>query len=237
VLFLKRSWKKLFQLLHCYYIKNDKPASNVEINIEAIITYTIIFVYLRGIYITSLKNLYLIFYSDFINETSVLYCRDFFKNQEITHKGFYALRKGGGSMNKKQAQKKIDHIGIAVRSIQDALPFYVDHLHLQLEAIEEVNSEKVKVAFLKTGESRIELLEPLSQQSVIAKFIKKRGEGIHHIALRVDNITERIDDLNRNGIEMIHNQPKQGAHGSQIAFIHPKESNGVLYELCEKKKQ
>ncbi|RBW70631.1 methylmalonyl-CoA epimerase [Bacillus taeanensis] len=140
-------------------------------------------------------------------------------------------------MNKKQAPKKIDHIGIAVRSIQNALPFYVDYLHLKLEAVEEVNSEKVKVAFLKVGEVRIELLEGLSEESVIVKFIEKRGEGIHHIALGIENISERIDELKQEGIQMIHNEPKQGAHGSKIAFIHPKESSSVLYELCEEKKQ
>lgn len=130
--------------------------------------------------------------------------------------------------------KKIDHIGIAVSSLEEALPFYVDSLQLQLEAIEEVASEKVKVAFLKIGESRIELLEPMNEESAIASFISKRGEGIHHIALSSDNIEERLQELSKRGIKLIHEKPVKGAGGADIAFLHPKSSRGVLYELCEK---
>ncbi|MCZ0756463.1 methylmalonyl-CoA epimerase [Anoxybacillus sp. J5B_2022] len=130
--------------------------------------------------------------------------------------------------------KKIDHIGIAVTSIEKALPFYVDTLKLELLGIEEVESEKVKVAFLKLGESKIELLEPTSSDSAVATFIAKRGEGIHHVALGVDDIQARIDELKTKGIRMIHDAPKTGAGGALVAFMHPKSAHGVLYELCEK---
>jgi len=131
--------------------------------------------------------------------------------------------------------KKIDHVGIAVKSIEDALPFYVETLKLPLLGVEEVESEKVKVAFLQVGESKIELLEPTSPDSPIAKFIEKRGEGIHHVALGVDDIEGRIAELKANGIQMIHDQPKIGAGGAHVAFMHPKSTGGVLYELCEKR--
>ncbi|OEH94524.1 methylmalonyl-CoA epimerase [Bacillus solimangrovi] len=130
--------------------------------------------------------------------------------------------------------KKIDHIGVAVESIERSLSLYTEHLGLELLGIEEVESEDVKVAFLKIGESKIELLEPLSKESAIAKFLDKKGEGIHHIALGVDSIEERIADMKQNGIRMIHEQPKKGAGGAKIAFMHPKSTGSVLYELCEK---
>jgi methylmalonyl-CoA/ethylmalonyl-CoA epimerase len=130
--------------------------------------------------------------------------------------------------------KKIDHVGIAVKSLDEALPFYVETLGLECLGIEVVESEKVRVAFLKIGEAKIELLEPTEEDSPIAAFIEKRGEGIHHIALGVDDIQARIDELKANGIRMIHDAPKQGAGGAQIAFMHPKSARGVLYELCER---
>jgi methylmalonyl-CoA/ethylmalonyl-CoA epimerase len=130
--------------------------------------------------------------------------------------------------------KKIDHIGIAVKSIDEALPFYVETLNLQLLGIEVVESEKVKVAFLKIGESKLELLEPTAPESAIAKFIEKRGEGIHHIALGVDDIQGRIEELKTKGIRMIHETPKIGAGGALVAFMHPKSTGSVLYELCQK---
>jgi methylmalonyl-CoA/ethylmalonyl-CoA epimerase len=130
--------------------------------------------------------------------------------------------------------KKIDHIGIAVSSIENSLPFYTNILNLQLEGIEEVESENVKVAFITIGESKLELLEPLSPESPIAKFIEKRGEGIHHIALGVSSIEARIQDMKENGIRMLADEPKLGAGGAQIAFMHPKSTGSVLYELCEK---
>ncbi|CAM3239981.1 MULTISPECIES: methylmalonyl-CoA epimerase [Brevibacillus] len=132
-----------------------------------------------------------------------------------------------------KAPNKIAHIGIAVKSIEETLPFYTEQLGLTLLGMEEVPSEQVKVAFLEIGESRIELLEPLSVESPIAKFMEKRGEGIHHIALDVDNVEERLERLKENGIPLIHEKPKEGAHNAQIAFLHPKAAKGVLVELCQ----
>ena len=129
--------------------------------------------------------------------------------------------------------KKISHIGIAVRDLEAALPLYTDVLGLALEGVETVPSEGVKVAFLRIGETRIELLEPLGPDSPIASFLEKRGEGIHHIALEVDGIEERLRLLSEKAIRLIHERPKQGAHGARIAFLHPKATGGVLYELCE----
>jgi methylmalonyl-CoA/ethylmalonyl-CoA epimerase len=130
---------------------------------------------------------------------------------------------------------KIDHIGIAVHSLKKTLPFYQEVLKLPLLAIEEVESEKVRVAFLQVGETNIELLEPTSLDSPIAQFIEKRGEGIHHVAFGVESIQERINEMKVKGIRMIQDVPKVGAHGAMVAFVHPKSTNGVLYELCEKK--
>ena len=138
-------------------------------------------------------------------------------------------------MEERKVIKKVDHIGIAVRSLHEALPFYTEILQLPLLGIEEVESEKVKVAFLKAGESKIELLEPTSDDSAIAKHIEKRGEGIHHIALGVDSIQERINEIKEKGIRMIQDVPKEGAGGALVAFMHPKSTGSVLYELCEKK--
>jgi methylmalonyl-CoA/ethylmalonyl-CoA epimerase len=131
--------------------------------------------------------------------------------------------------------KKVDHIGIAVKSLEDTLPFYTDVLNLPLLGIEEVDSQKVKVAFLQAGETKLELLEPTAEDSSVALFIEKRGEGIHHVALGVESIEERIVEMREKGIRMIDNQPRPGAGGADIAFLHPKSASGVLFELCEKK--
>jgi len=130
--------------------------------------------------------------------------------------------------------KKIDHIGIAVKSIEQSLPFYIDTLHLSCERIEYVDSERVNVAFLKVGSTRFELLEPIDDDSEIAKFITRRGEGIHHIALGTNSIEERIRQIKEKGIRMIHDTPIIGAEGAKIAFLHPKSTGNVLFELCEK---
>lgn len=135
----------------------------------------------------------------------------------------------------KYKMKKIDHIGIAVRSLKESLPFYTEALQLQLLGEEEVESQQVRVAFLQLGESKLELLEPLTDSSPIAKFIEKRGEGIHHVALGVSSIEDRLKEMKEKGIRMIDETPRNGAHGSKIAFMHPKAAHGVLYELCEKK--
>lgn len=131
--------------------------------------------------------------------------------------------------------KKIDHIGIAVRSLDEALPFYTEILNLPLLGIEEVESEKLKVAFLKAGETKLELLEPTNEDSAVAKFIEKRGEGLHHVALGVDSIQDRINEIKEKGIRMIQDVPKTGAGGAKVAFMHPKSTGSVLYEFCEKK--
>lgn len=136
-----------------------------------------------------------------------------------------------------QKPKKITHIGIAVKCIDNVLPFYTESLGLKLEAIEKVESEAVKIAFIRIGETRIELLEPLDPSSHIQRFIERRGEGIHHIALEVDQIEERLKQLQQLGVALIDHEPRLGANDSQIAFIHPKAANGVLYELCQYKGQ
>ncbi|HZH62602.1 MAG TPA: methylmalonyl-CoA epimerase [Metabacillus sp.] len=130
--------------------------------------------------------------------------------------------------------KKIDHIGIAVHSIEDALLFYKDILQLTYLGTEEVNSQQVRVAFLSAGETKIELLEPMSSNSPIAKFLQKKGEGIHHVAFGVHDLSARLVELKMKGIPLIDEVPREGAANSQIAFIHPKAAKNVLVELCEK---
>lgn len=130
---------------------------------------------------------------------------------------------------------KVDHIGIAVISLEESLPYYTDVLKLKLLGIEAVESQKVKVAFLDTGNTHIELLEPIGNDGAIAKFIEKRGQGIHHIALGVTSIEERIQEIKEQGIKMIDAEPRLGAGGAHVAFMHPKSTGSVLFELCEKK--
>jgi methylmalonyl-CoA/ethylmalonyl-CoA epimerase len=129
--------------------------------------------------------------------------------------------------------EKIDHIGIAVDSIDDWIGFYRETLGLNYTGSEEISEQKVRVAFLVIGESRIELLEPTSPDSPIAGFIEKRGGGMHHIALKVDDIEEALARHKEAGARLIDETPRVGAHGTRIAFIHPKASGGVLLELCE----
>jgi len=127
---------------------------------------------------------------------------------------------------------KIDHIGIAVKDIQNSLKFYRDVLGLKFNGIEKLNDRGLQVAFLQIGESEIELLEPISEDSTIFKFIEKKGEGIHHIALEVDNVDNKIDEINKLGAKII-GKPSSGAGGKKIVFIHPKSTSGVLMELCQ----
>ena len=129
--------------------------------------------------------------------------------------------------------QKINHIGIAVKSLDETLPFYRDGLNMPLCGIEEVVDQKVRVAMLGIGEAKIELLEPTSPESPIAKFLEKNGPGIHHIAYEVDDVKQAIDHMLEEGARMIDQEPRAGAHGTQIAFIHPKSSHGVLTELCQ----
>ena|SRR6266567_1324542 len=128
---------------------------------------------------------------------------------------------------------KINHIGIAVKSLEDAIPFYRDNLGMLFAGIEEVAEQKVRVAMLQIGESKIELLEPTCEESPVAKYIEKNGAGIHHIAYEVANIEAAIARLLADGARMIDEKPRHGAHGTRIAFIHPKSSSGVLTELCQ----
>ena len=131
--------------------------------------------------------------------------------------------------------KSVNHIGIAVKSIEETAEFY-KKLGLEIESIEVVESQKVRVAFIPVGDVRIELLEPTSDQSTIAKFIEKKGEGIHHIALGTENLIDELAEVESNGIHLIDKVPRLGAHNANIAFLHPKSSHGVLLELCEEKK-
>lgn len=129
--------------------------------------------------------------------------------------------------------KTINHIGIAVTSIAEQRPFYETALGAQFEGEEVVADQKVKVAFFRIGETRVELLEPTDPTSTVAQFIEKRGQGLHHLAYSVDNLQGRIDELKAQGIRMIDEKPRAGAHHNQIAFVHPKSSGGVLTEICE----
>ncbi len=129
--------------------------------------------------------------------------------------------------------EKISHIGIAVTSIDDAAPFYRDVLGMEFEGTEIVDEQKVKVAFFVVGESRIELLEPTSADSPVAKFLEKNGPGVHHVAYQVADLGKRLAQLKVEGVRLIDESPRQGAHGTRIAFMHPKASGGVLTELCQ----
>jgi methylmalonyl-CoA/ethylmalonyl-CoA epimerase len=126
---------------------------------------------------------------------------------------------------------KLDHIGIAVKSL-DAAKVY-ETLGLTIDHVETVETQKVKTAFLSAGDSQLELLEPTGPDSTVAKFIEKRGEGIHHICLRVDDIEAHLENLKAQGYRLINEAPVPGAHGCRVAFLHPAAGNGVLIELSE----
>jgi len=127
----------------------------------------------------------------------------------------------------------IEHIGIAVKDLTIAIPYYEEVLGLKCYNIEEVTEQKVKTAFFKVGETKIELLEPTSEESAVAKFIEKKGEGVHHIAFRVDNIVEALAECESKGVQLIDKAPRKGAEGLNIAFLHPKSTAGVLTEFCQ----
>lgn len=129
---------------------------------------------------------------------------------------------------------KISHIGIAVKNLEEAIKFY-EKLGLKLEAIEEVPSQKVRVAFLPVGDVRIELLEATADDSPIAKYIEKKGEGVQHIAFQVDDLPARLKEAEAENIMLIDKEPRPGAHHADIAFLHPKSTNGVLVEFCQEK--
>lgn len=131
----------------------------------------------------------------------------------------------------------IDHIGIAVRSLEERIPFYRDVLSLGEPELEEVPEQKVRVAMFHTGAGRVELLEPTSPESPIARFMEKNGEGIHHVALATGDVTAGIAAVEQSGLRMIDSTPREGAGGAQIAFVHPKSSGGVLLEFCWRRNQ
>ena len=128
---------------------------------------------------------------------------------------------------------KIDHIGIAVKSIDESLKLYKEVLNMDFKGIEEMEDRALKTAFIQAGDSMIELLEPTSEKSTIAKFLEKKGQGIHHIALHVENIKETMESLKEKGYQLLSEEPDKGAHGTKVAFLHPKSTNGVLLELVE----
>jgi len=130
---------------------------------------------------------------------------------------------------------KIDHIGVAVNSIDTGKNFWSDVLGLDFEGAETVQEQKVTTAFFPVGESEVELLESTSPDGPVAKYIEKKGEGIQHIAFRVENIDEALAELKAKNIKLIDETPRTGAGGARIAFLHPKATSGVLVELCERK--
>ena len=129
--------------------------------------------------------------------------------------------------------KKIEHLGIAVKSIEASLPIFEKLLGKEMYKTETVHSESVKTAFIELGESKIELLEATDPSSSIAKFLEKNREGFHHLAIDVENIEAEITRLTKEGFTLIHQSPKAGADNKKIAFLHPKSTNGMLIELCE----
>lgn len=129
--------------------------------------------------------------------------------------------------------KKVDHIGIAVKDLAETLKIY-EVLGLKATETEVVEEQKVKVAFLPTGDSEVELLESTTPDGPIAKYIEKNGEGIQHIAFRVENLAQRLAELKEKGVRLIDEKPRRGAGGANIAFLHPKSTHGVLIELCER---
>ncbi|MCP3945090.1 MAG: methylmalonyl-CoA epimerase [Desulfobacteraceae bacterium] len=129
---------------------------------------------------------------------------------------------------------KIDHIGVAVSSIDEKKNFWMDAMGLTLEGTETVEAQKVTTAFLPVGESEVELLESTSDDGPVAKYIEKKGEGIQHVAFRVENIDKALAELKEKGVQLIDQTPRMGAGGAKIAFLHPKATGGVLVELCER---
>ena len=129
---------------------------------------------------------------------------------------------------------KIDHLGIAVKSISDSLSFYRDMLGMELAGTETVDDQGVHVALLPAGEARIELLEPVSAETPVGRFIAKRGEGVHHICYEVDDLSSKLDELRSRGVRLLEGYPRRGAEGKLVAFLHPASAHGVLVELVEK---
>lgn len=131
----------------------------------------------------------------------------------------------------------IEHIGIAVESLEEAIPFYEKTFGLKCYSVEEVKDQKVKTAFFKVGQTKIELLESTAPDGPIGKFIEKKGQGVHHIAFAVNDLQHQLDDLDTKEVKLIDKTPRKGAEGLNIAFLHPKSTFGVLTELCEQPQQ
>lgn len=129
--------------------------------------------------------------------------------------------------------KAINHLGIAVHSIDAQRPWYEEALGAIFEGVEEVPDQKLRVAFFRVGDVRLELLEPTDPTSTVAQFLEKRGEGLHHVAYTVDDLPARLAELEAGGVRLIDRVPRAGAHHTRIAFLHPKSTHGVLTELCE----
>ena len=128
----------------------------------------------------------------------------------------------------------IEHIGIAVKNLEESIKYYENVLGLKCYAVEEVPDQKVKTAFFMVGPTKIELLESTSEEGTIAKFIEKKGEGMHHMAFAVNKLSDSLKEVENKGVQLIDKQPRKGAEGLNIAFLHPKSTSGVLTELCEK---
>lgn len=129
---------------------------------------------------------------------------------------------------------KVDHIGIAVTHLDESKKFWTDVLGLEFSGSETVEEQKVTTAFFPVGESEVELLESTASDGPVARYLKKKGEGIHHIAFRVENIQTALEELKAKGIKLIDEKPRKGAGGAKIAFVHPESTNGILVELCER---
>lgn len=129
---------------------------------------------------------------------------------------------------------KIDHLGIAVRSIEESSIFYRDGLGLEMSATERVEDQKVRVAFFPIGEARIELLEPFAADTPVGRFIARRGEGLHHICYEVEDLSSKLEELSSRGVRVLEGYPRPGAEGKLVAFLHPASANGVLVELVER---
>ena len=127
----------------------------------------------------------------------------------------------------------IEHLGIAVNSLEEAIPFFEKVLELECYAVEEVADQKVKTAFFKVGQTKIELLESTDSEGTIAKFIEKRGQGVHHVAFAVEGLEKELEFVAEQGVKLIDKTPRKGAEGLNIAFLHPKSTCGILMELCE----
>ncbi len=131
----------------------------------------------------------------------------------------------------------IEHVGIAVRNLEEAIRYYEDVLGLHCYRIEDVEDQKVKTAFFKVGETKIELLESTDPEGPVGKFVERRGEGVHHLAFAVPEVPAALEEAKNKGIEIIDAEPREGAEGLQIAFLHPKSTHGVLTELCSSPKK